>query len=132
MRIYTIHNLPGADALNDEPFLIKEGFNWLAALLTGFWALWHGLWLAALSIFVIGGALQLALAYFGADDLTLWCAAIGVSLVVGFSSNDWRRSKLGARGYRFEGVVAAANTDAALRRWFDLHPPGVAPPRSSY
>ena len=132
MRIYTVHSLPGADALESPPILLREGFSWTAALLTGLWALWHGLWVAALLIFAAGAVVLGALGFAGANDATLWVAMSGVALVVGFGGHDWRRAKLARQGYRMEGVVAATGFEAALRRWFDMHPPGHSADTSPY
>ena len=132
MRIYTVHSLPRADALERPPILLREGFSWPAALLTGLWALWHGLWLAALLIFVAGAAVLAALGFAGANDAAVTVAMLGFALIVGFGANDWRRARLARQGYRLEGVVAATGFDAALRRWFDLHPPAQSSAAAPY
>ena len=54
MRVYTVHILPGADALEDAPLLVREGFCWPAAIFTVFWALWHRMWLVAGLLFIAG------------------------------------------------------------------------------
>jgi len=124
VRVYTLHHPSGADVLKEDPVLIREGFNWSAAFFTSFWALWGGMWLIALLLFVAAAGLELALEFAGADRSVQLAAGIGFSAIVGFCANDWRRAKLLRRGYRFQGVVAAADMDSARRRWFDLHPPG--------
>lgn len=126
MRVYTLHHPAGADALKDDPVLIREGFNWPAALFTSLWALWGGMWLVALLLFMAATGLQIALELAGADRSVQLVAGIGLSAIVGFCANDWRRAKLRRRGYRLQGIVAAADMDSARRRWFDLHPPGGA------
>lgn len=128
MRVYTFHERPGASALVDEPILVREGFNWAAALFTVFWALWQGLWLVAVGILMAAAALETILVYFGADSVLQTAATVGMAAIIGFCANDWRRSKLRRRGYRLEGVVAGDTIDAARRRWFDLHPSGRAMP----
>ena len=124
MRVYTLHHPSGADVLTDDPVLIREGFNWPAAIFTGLWALWAGLWLVAALIFLAGAGLQVALELVGASQMVQIVAAIGLSAIIGFCANDWRRAKLHRQGYRLQGVVAASDMDSARRRWFDLHPPG--------
>lgn len=128
MRVYTYHEVPGASALADDPILIKEGFNWIAALFTVFWALWHGLWQVVLVILIAGAALEAVLYLIGADPVAQTAAALGLAAIVGFCANDWRRAALSRRGYRFEGVVAAETADNARRRWFDRYPPGQVLP----
>ncbi len=131
MRIYTVHTLPGADALEEAPLLVREGFCWPAAIFTVFWALWHRMWLAAVLLFV-AGLVPSVLEYAGANPPVLLALSAGIFLIAGFSGNDWRRAKLRRLGYRFEGVVAASEEDAALRRWYDLNPPDRALSVSSY
>ncbi len=126
MRVYTLHHSPGTDVLRDDPVLIREGFNWPAAFFTSLWALWSGMWLVALLIFVAAAGLQIALEFAGAERSVQVVAGIGLSAIVGFCANDWRRAKLRRRGYRLQGVIAATDMDSARRRWFDLHPPGGA------
>lgn len=124
MRVYTLHHPPSPNTLRNDPVLIREGFNWPAALFTSLWALWARLWLAALLTFVAGAGLLLALEFAGADGTIQLVAGAGLSAIVGFCANDWRRGKLQRRGYCLQGVVAATDMDSARRRWFDLHPPG--------
>ena len=124
MRVYTLHHPSGADVLRDDPVLIREGFNWPAALFSSLWALWAGMWLVALLIFIAAVGLQLALEFAGAERSVQLVAGIGFFAIVGFCANDWQRAKLHRRGYRLQGVVAATDMDSARRRWFELHPPG--------
>ncbi|MDA0651780.1 MAG: DUF2628 domain-containing protein [Proteobacteria bacterium] len=123
MRVYTLHHPTGADVLQEDPVLVREGFNWYAAVFTGLWALWAGMWLVALLLFAAAAALLIGLELAGAER-SVELAGIRFSAIVGFCANDWRRAKLHRRGYRLQGVVAATNMDSARRRWFDLHPPG--------
>lgn len=104
--------------------MVKEGFNWPAAIFTVFWALWSGLWLVALIIFLVSAGLQVALELTGADQTVQVVAGLGLSLLIGFCANDWRRAKLSRRGYRLQGIIAAENMDSARRRWFDAHEHG--------
>jgi len=121
MRVYTVYRPPGPDA-GDDPLLIREGFCWPAFLFTAFWALWHGLWLVALALLAAEAALGAALEISGAGEATRLAAGLGLAFLVGASANDWRRRWLVRRGATFEGVVAATDDDAAIRRWGDLHP----------
>ncbi|MEE8332835.1 MAG: DUF2628 domain-containing protein [Alphaproteobacteria bacterium] len=121
MRVYTVYRSPGPVA-GDEPILIREGFSWAAFLFTGFWALWHGLWLVALALFAAEVALGVALEFAGVGDVTRAAAAFGIAFLIGCGAHDWRRSGLVRQGATFEGLVAANGIDAALRRWSDLHP----------
>jgi len=131
VRVYTVHTLPGADALQEAPLLVREGFCWPAAVFTVFWALWRRMWLAAF-LLVLAGVLPSALELVGANPPVVLAASAGIFLVAGFSGNDWLRARLRRQGYRFDGVVAAAEEDAALRRWYDLNPPDRALSVSAY
>ncbi|MHA1108895.1 MAG: DUF2628 domain-containing protein [Alphaproteobacteria bacterium] len=125
MRIYTAHDRPGSLAPDRDAVLLKEGFCWPAALFTVGWALWHRLWSVFAVLFVVMAGLEAALHYAAAGETVDAAFRLGASLIVGYCANDWRRRGLFQRGYRFHGIVAAANREAALRRYFDLHP---APP----
>lgn len=122
MWVYTLHHPSDADVLKDDPVLIKEGFNWPAAFIASLWALWGGMRRAALLIFVAAVGLQLALELAGAEKSVQLVAGTGLSAIVGFCANDWRRAKLRQRGYRFQGIVASPDMGSARRRWFSPHP----------
>ena len=121
MRVYTLHHPSDVDVLKDDSVLIKEGFNWPAAFYTSLCALWGRTWLAALLIFVAAVGLQLALELAGAERSVQLVAGIGLSAIVGFCANDWRRAKLHRGGYCFQGSVAAPDMGSARRRWFSPH-----------
>jgi hypothetical protein len=118
MRVYTVHIAPG----ETDPVLIKEGFSWPAFFFSLPWALWNRLWLVALLVVVVAGALDVSLMYAGLNEVVRFAAGLGYSVIVGYLANDWRRSRLARRGLRMEGIVAARGSDMARRRWFDLHP----------
>ena len=122
MRVYTLHHPSSVDVLKDDPVLIKEGFNWPAALFASLWALWGGMWRAALLIFVAAVGLQLAPELAGAERSAQLEVGTGLSAIVGFGSSDRRRAKLHRRAYRIQGIVAAPDMGSARRRWFSLRP----------
>ena len=119
MQVYTVHH-PPFPAYGSEPVLVPEGFCWPAALFSVLWALWHRLWWTACGLLVVAAALEAALAFSGLDATTELAVALGYAAVVGFHANDWRRAALERAGWRFAAVVAAADEDAARRRYFDL------------
>ena len=131
MRIYTVHDRPGSLAPDRDVVLIKEGFCWPAFFLTGLWALWHRLWLTFVLLLAAVAGIEAALYFAGADELTAAASRLAYSLVIGFGANDWRRGGLAQRDYRPLGVVAAASREAALRRYFDLHPDISTGPRTA-
>ena len=120
MRIYTVHRRH--DGGRPDFVLVKEGFCWPAFILALPWALWHRMWLTVLwlvAVLAIAGALGV---FLGLDVLGETALSLGIALLVGFFANDWRRWSLERRGYANEGVVAAENEDAALRRFLTEMP----------
>ncbi len=105
---------------------MKEGFAWPAFFFGPIWALWHGMWLTAIVVFALELAADLAGDAVGLHPLGATAVTTGVAIGVGMVANDLHRRALDRRGWVGEGLVAAAGRDAALRRWFDLHPPRTA------
>lgn len=122
MRIYTVHYRPGSAEPDAEALLVREGFAWLAFLFAPIWALWHRLWLVFVLVAGAGFALDIGLDLAGADPVTTFACGLGLSLFIGFGANDWRRARLARVGYSLAGITAAGDRDAAMRRFFDLHP----------
>ena len=122
MRVYSVHIKPLSLALDRDAVLVKEGFSLPAFVFTFVWALWHGMWLAGALILIAGIAVQSAGALAGLDPLSQSALGLGFAAIVGFGANDWRRRGLARQGYGMEGWVAAQDSEAALRRYFDLHP----------
>ena len=117
MRFHTVHVRPGRPADDPDLVLVREGFSWPAFLFAPVWAPWHGLWLpllfwvlASLVVGVVAGAFDVA----GQMAISL-----AFSILVGLHANDARRWVLARRGYRFDGVVAAPDGEAAARRYLD-------------
>lgn len=121
MRIYMVHLAGNTSASDAEPVLVKEGFSYLAFLFSGFWALWHRMWLVAATIFSIWIILGVIFELFHVSQVFQITVTLAASIIIGFSANDWRSASLSRRGYNFSGLVAGTRSDAALRRWYDLH-----------
>ncbi len=119
MRIYTLHLPPPYTASDPCPVAVREGFNLWAFLFTALWALWHRMWLEALVLVLVALALSGFAALFGAGETVSAILSLVFMLLVGFHANDWRRAALGRRGYREQGVAAAEDEDAAIRRHAD-------------
>ncbi|CCQ75640.1 DUF2628 domain-containing protein [Magnetospira sp. QH-2] len=118
MRYYSVH--PGAPG--DPPLLVREGFNWLAALFGFLWALSRKLWLDAIVLFVVAAGLSLLSKWEAWGPLVqgpLWLAFF---LVVGYTANDRRRRLLERQGRPASAVVAAADEEAALLRVLNERP----------
>lgn len=103
----------------ESTIVVKDGFSFIAFLLSIFWALYHRVWgLAALCFFVMAiiGLVeqQGLLTREMADILTL-----AFSVWVGFEANDWRAASLENKGYVLLDVVSARNEYEAQKRFFD-------------
>ena len=120
MRIYTIHLPPRFGPPDADPVIVKEGFNWAAAIFTVLWALWHRMWLAAIGLLVAGAAIGAGVAFLGFEPESRAAMSFGYAVLVGFHANDWRRRSLERKDFEDAGIVAAPRADAALRRFGDL------------
>jgi len=127
VRIFTVHLAPGGADADSQPVLIREGFSLWAFVFGVFWALYHRCWIAAAGILAAELALSAALLWAEAGSDIGALSQIGLSVLIGFHANDWRRAALQRAGWRTEAIVAGANADAALVRWLDdefASPPG--------
>ena len=120
MRIYTIHLPPRFGPPDADPVIVKEGFNWAAAIFTVLWALWHRMWLAAIGLLVTSAAIGAGVAFLGFGPESRAAMSFGYAVLVGFHANDWRRWSLERKDFEDAGIVAAPRADAALRRFGDL------------
>ncbi len=107
LRAYTLHT--GADRA--PPLLLREGFCWGAFAFAPFWALRHGLWIAALAYVVIAAAVLML-----APGLPAFLTLVGLHLLAGFEGRDLLRLRLARRGRPEQGVVLAQDDDTALWR----------------
>jgi len=131
MRVFTIHLRQTALSPDRDAVLIKEGFCWPAFFFGPFWALWHRMWFVFLGICAVWIGMGVAEAALRADPLSYGALSAGVSILIGFLANDWRRTALTAKGWEMSGLSAAPDQDAALRRFFDLHPEALDAPAAA-
>ena len=117
MHIYSVHRRPDGRDADEGIVLVKEGFCWPAFLFTFLWALWHRMWAVAAILIVAGLAASAAAGWLAPAAAP--AAGLGYLLLIGYGANDWRRSSMARRGYRFAGLVGAADADAAAQRYFD-------------
>tara|TARA_R110000868_G_scaffold11751_13_gene57351 strand:- start:11263 stop:11700 length:438 start_codon:yes stop_codon:yes gene_type:complete len=122
MRVFTIHLRRTALSPDRDAVLIKEGFCWPAFFFGPFWALCHRMWFVFLGICAVMILMAVAEAALHVDPVSYGAVSLGISVLIGFSGNDWRRTALAARGWEMRGLSAAADTDTAFRRFLDLHP----------
>ena len=120
MRIYTIHLPPRYGPLDADPVIVKEGFNWAAAIFNVPLALWHRMWRVATGRLVAGEASGAGGSLPGLGPGSGGPLALGSAVGVGVRANDWRRRSLERKDFEAAGIVAAPYADAALRRFGDL------------
>ena len=119
MRVYTVHIDPLSVADDRGAVFLREGFSWPAAVFSILWAVYHGLWDWALVLLAAGLALSAAVEFSGLDALGAGALEIGFMVLVGATSNDWRRWVLARRGYRLDDIVSGEDITAAERRYFE-------------
>ncbi|MBI3453427.1 MAG: DUF2628 domain-containing protein [Rhodospirillales bacterium] len=119
--VYTVHIRPLSDAADKDAALVKEGFCWPAFFLAVPWALWHGMWVAALIALALEGALGVAAAWLHVGLATEITLGVALAFILGAEANDWRRRSLAGRGFVEAGVIAAPGLLEAERRFFAKH-----------
>lgn len=120
MKIYTVHARPGARG-GEKPIFVREGFNWMAFLFTGFWALYQRLWWPAALIV----AFHIGLGALGEHHLlspsSVGAVQLGFQVLVGYFGNDWMRARLRRRGFVMSDVTAADSQLRAEQRYFERY-----------
>ena len=120
MRVFTIHLRRTALSPDRDAVLIKEGFCWPAFFFGPFWALWHRMWFVFLGICAVMILMAVAESALHVDPVSYGAVSLGISVLIGFSGNDWRRTALAARGggygYRLPAVSRPAPGSARQPR----------------
>jgi hypothetical protein len=121
MKIYTVHLRRGADPIftpDRDAVFLREGFNWWAFLAPLIWVLATRQWLVSAAVWGGWIVLALVLGVSGFDPASSLIVQLGVQLALGFA---------------LSGVVAADDSLAAEKRYFEqgplassLHPGGAA------
>lgn len=117
MRIYTVHELPGAPLDGAGIVLVKEGFSFPAFLLSWIWLAFNRLWIA----FAIWLGLTAVVSFLAERFLGVEAAAVcslALQLLLGFEGNDIRRWTLARKGYREIGISGGSSLEEAERRFF--------------
>jgi len=133
MRLYTVQHRPlaanplsgGAEAMDPDVILIKEGFCWPALFMPVLWPLYHRQLWGLLAYLALLGVLSTVTYIVGMDYITVSILTLVLSLVVAAQANDCRRWRLGARGYELALVVAAGNLRQAEEVFFRTRWPGL-------
>ncbi len=117
MRIYSVHELPGAPLDGKGIVLVKEGYSFPAFAFSWAWLAYHRMWIA-LAIWIgltvtLSWAMQQAL---GPAAATV--ASLALNFLLGAEANDIRRWTLERRGYRAAGLAAGSSLEEAERNFF--------------
>jgi hypothetical protein len=118
MRLYTVHIRPVAGDDDPDVVFVPEGFSWLAFALAPLYALWHREWLGLAVYLAVAVGLAFPLQAIGMSEAAQAMANVALSLIVGWHAGDWRRWRLGRRGYRLATLVAGRRAADAEYRFF--------------
>jgi hypothetical protein len=123
MSVYTVHEPPqGRDEAIADPLrfrFVRDGFHFWAFVFGPVWMLFHRLWLVFILYVVFSAALHTGFWFAGASVGTKFFVGLLVSLLIGLEAPTLRRWTLRRRGWATIGVVAADDSEAAERRFFD-------------
>lgn len=117
MRIYTVHELPGAPLDGAGILLVKEGFSFPAFAFSWAWLLWHRLWIALGLWLGLTIGLSFLMEWSLGPQAAMVCS-LALQLILGFEANDIRRWTLERKGYRLAGIVGGGSLEEAERNFF--------------
>lgn len=125
MHIYTIHEHPygtvgAVRKLDLNLIFVREGFSWFAFFLLPIWALWHRLWLVAISLVFVSVLVTLIVVFAGFSAWFGGLLGFGLMLLVGFEANDLRRWTMKHRSWNLRGVVVGRGRDDAVLRYLSV------------
>ncbi|MDP7549287.1 MAG: DUF2628 domain-containing protein [Alphaproteobacteria bacterium] len=123
MRLYTAHHRPNPGDVDPDVdpdvVFIKEGFCWPALFVPLLWLLYRRQLWGLLAYLGLSGILSALTWGVGMDNITALALSVVLSLAVAAQANDWRRWRLGARGYQLAAVVAAGSLQQAEAIFFN-------------
>ncbi|MCI0598263.1 MAG: DUF2628 domain-containing protein [Beijerinckiaceae bacterium] len=112
MAIYSVHLRGNQPRSLEDAAFVGQSFSWTAFLFGPLWLVSHKLW-AGLAIwgvaFLILIAASVTLVSFGASALI----AVALEVLLGLEASRLREGKLGRRGFRLTGIIAAPGLDEA-------------------
>ncbi|WP_315918410.1 DUF2628 domain-containing protein [Mesorhizobium sp. SP-1A] len=128
MASYVVMEPPadGLGAMPEQTRLIRDGFSWLAFLVSPLWLLWHRLWFAALVAFIAMGVLT-AVGERPGFELAGAVLTLLVGLYFGLEGQGLRIAKLRRSGWTEQGVIEAADLPDAETRYACGLGPAEAP-----
>jgi Protein of unknown function (DUF2628) len=123
MHTYTVHEPHDGPADRFERgealVFVRDGFSLTAAVLTPFWMIANGLWLALLAYLAVLVGIELAVWLLGIGQQAGSWILVALHLLVGFESDEIRRWTLARRGYDLVGSVSGRNLDECERRFVE-------------
>ena len=90
--------------------LLKDGFSWWAFAFGPLWLAWHRSWrtfLVSIAVLIVAAIVS--------RELSAW-ASIAMSIIIGFEGAAIAAEAMQRRGWRFLGMIAAPDMDAAELR----------------
>lgn len=132
MRLYTVHQGPSPAGRGDDVVFIRDGFSWLALIVSPLWALYRALWLVVAGIAVLALAINGLAQWMAASSSAMVAVILAAVLLFAFEANDLWRWTLRRRGFRDVAIVAGRSLADAELRFFQavvVSPTGMLIPR---
>lgn len=120
-KTYVVYAKPEEDNPLESAVFIREGFSFLAYILSFFWALYNRIWWLAAFCFVFSVGKHFMVSYEMISEKTDFVVTIAYLLIIGFQAHDWYGQELLRKGYILIGVVMASNLEDAQQRFFDKY-----------
>lgn len=106
---------PRGEAALERAVFVRDGFNWWAALLGPFWALFNGMWIVAILLGIAGLLSGLM------PPVAAGVVNVGLLLVAGIFAADLKIWSLARRGYHEARHLNASTLEEAEVRYFTGH-----------
>lgn len=119
-KIYNAYEKPEAAEVTERMALVREGFSFWAFSLHVLWLLMNRLWLLFGLYILTVVVLSMLCEALGLSQFSTLCVQLWLQLMLGFHAYDLQGWLLKRRGYRFAGVIVAADDIAAERRYYEF------------
>jgi hypothetical protein len=125
MPFFTVLTPPRGNMTPDEAAIeaeiVRDGFNWTAFALSGFWLLGKRLWLGFAAFAVVYMLWLWFRVELGLPSLSLFVVDLAIRLFIGHEASSLIERKRLRQGWDLADVVEAANLGHAERRFFGRH-----------
>lgn len=119
LNLYTVHVKPEDAGSEKLPVFVSEGFSLYAFIMTGFWLLYHKIWLPLVWVLMFNVALGFLMEFQVIHPTSSVLLSLVFQLWIGFEANDWRRARLKKEGYVMHAMVSGTSEMQAEQRYFD-------------